>query len=178
MKTLVSAFGRMNPPHIGHIALIDDVVSLSKKLNGTPKVFVSHSEGNKKNPLPYDMKYRLLNKWTDGVVVIDYDNEVKQPGNILHYAHKHSFDRVCLVCGDDRYEEYNKSFIGFANSRDYFNFDKVEVVRRSNYTNQITGTQMRNLVKDNDWLRFEINCPIQATKEEKEMIFKYIERTL
>ena len=178
MKTLVASFGRMNPPHIGHIELIEYVELLSKQLNGDSTVFLSHSQNNKKNPLLYDLKSKLLHKWSNGIVYIDYDTEIKQPMNILHYANKHQYDNVYFICGKDRFQEYKKSFIEFARSRDYFKFNHVEVIQRPDSDICITGTEMRTFVQNDDRIQFDQYCPKQATIDEKQLIFDHVKRVI
>ena len=45
--TAVFAFGRFNPPTIGHKKLIDKVNDTAKKLNGKGFIFLSHKQNNK-----------------------------------------------------------------------------------------------------------------------------------
>ena len=48
---VVMAFGRMNPPTIGHQKVIDRVQQLAKDYHATHHVIISHSVDSKKNPL-------------------------------------------------------------------------------------------------------------------------------
>ena len=50
-KTVVFTFGRMNPPTTGHLKLIKKVMMVAKRVGGTPVVYPSKTEDNKKNPL-------------------------------------------------------------------------------------------------------------------------------
>ena len=47
-STAVFAFGRFNPPTIGHAQLINKVQSMAKQVNGMGYIFLSHSQNNKK----------------------------------------------------------------------------------------------------------------------------------
>ena len=59
-KTAYWTFGRMNPPTIGHLKLLD---TLAKKAGKNPvKVFVSQSQDKKKNPLSYTDKVKFARK--------------------------------------------------------------------------------------------------------------------
>lgn len=55
-KTAVVAFGRLNPPTIGHEKMINKMASLA---NGEKaKLYLSHTTNSKKDPLSYDSKLR------------------------------------------------------------------------------------------------------------------------
>ena len=49
--TAVFAFGRFNPPTIGHQKLIEKVQSMAKQVNGKGFIFLSHKQNNKTDPL-------------------------------------------------------------------------------------------------------------------------------
>ena len=176
-KVLVAAFGRFNIFHRGHMLLVDKVEQLARKHNGDPAIFLSHSE-NKKNPLPYLKKAKLMSKWTKGVVKVDVDNKVKQPGNILHYANEHGYDEVYLVCGEDRFADYQKSFVDFANSREYFKFSKVGVLSRGGRDPDedgedaaMSGTAMRKYVADGDFDSFRHSLPKEASNDDAKQVW-------
>ena len=51
-STAVFAFGRFNPPTIGHQKLLDKVISMTKQVNGKGYVFLSQKQNNKtRSPL-------------------------------------------------------------------------------------------------------------------------------
>ncbi len=50
-STAVFAFGRFNPPTIGHQKLLDKVISMAKQVNGKGYVFLSQKQNNKTDPL-------------------------------------------------------------------------------------------------------------------------------
>ena len=175
-KVLVAAFGRFNIFHRGHMLLVDKVVQLAKKYNGDSAIFLSHTE-NRKNPLPYLPKAKMMSKWTKGIVIVDVENKVKQPGNILHYANMHGYDEVYLVCGEDRFAEYQKSFVDFANSRDYFKFKKVGVLDRGGRDPDdgedasMSGTTMRKYVTDGDYDSFRRSLPKEASDSDAKEVW-------
>ena len=51
--TAVFAFGRFNPPTIGHEKLIQKVQSTASKVNGKGYVFLSHTGGTAKDPIDF-----------------------------------------------------------------------------------------------------------------------------
>ena len=61
-KSATFAFGRFNPPTVGHEKLIHKVEDEAKKNSGEAHIIASHSEGTSKNPLPVERKVSLLKK--------------------------------------------------------------------------------------------------------------------
>ena len=49
-STAVFAFGRFNPPTIGHKKLLDTLESAAQKANGKAYLFLSHKQNNKTDP--------------------------------------------------------------------------------------------------------------------------------
>ena len=56
MSKVVFTFGRMNPPTIGHQKLVDKVEAIAKKEKAPARVYLSHTQNNKKDPLNYAEK--------------------------------------------------------------------------------------------------------------------------
>ena len=59
-KTAVIAYGRYNPPTIGHQKLIDKVGEISKRELADGYIVPSHSVDNKKNPLSFEEKKQII----------------------------------------------------------------------------------------------------------------------
>jgi len=71
-STAVFAFGRMNPPTIGHKKLADKV----KSIDGSPFLFLTHSQKPKTDPLTFAEKVFFATKsFGDGIRI--GDNEVR-----------------------------------------------------------------------------------------------------
>ena len=58
--TAVFAFGRFNPPTIGHEKLLDKVKAMTKQVNGKGFLFLSHKQNNKTDPLSFKEKQDYL----------------------------------------------------------------------------------------------------------------------
>ncbi len=83
-KHVAFAFGRFNPPTVGHKKLIDAVVNASN--SGDFYIFTSQSQDPDKNPLDYQTKVSFLKKlFPDIQDKIVYDNTIK---NVLQAADK------------------------------------------------------------------------------------------
>ena len=106
-KHVAFAFGRFNPPTIGHKKLIDTVVDASD--GGDFYIFTSQSQDPDKNPLDYQTKVNFLKKlFPDIQDKIVYDITIK---NVLQAADKlksNGYTDATFVCGSDRVPEFTK----------------------------------------------------------------------
>ena len=59
-STAVFAFGRFNPPTIGHQKLIETVLRTADKANGKAYLFLSHKQNNKTDPLNFKEKQSYI----------------------------------------------------------------------------------------------------------------------
>ena len=62
MKTLVYAFGRMNPPTNGHGKLVQKVKQIAQQNKADHLIVVSHTQDKHKNPLSPKRKVAHLKK--------------------------------------------------------------------------------------------------------------------
>ena len=61
--TAVFAFGRLNPPTIGHQKLLQKILTTAQQLNGKAYMFLSHTQNNKTDPLSYDEKQNYIQQF-------------------------------------------------------------------------------------------------------------------
>jgi len=123
MKKIVFTFGRMNPPTIGHQKLVDKIISTAKKEKADAKVFLSHSQNNKKDPLNYAEKIRFARKAFGRVIQQSNSKTIIQ---ILKELEKGGYTDIVLVVGSDRVGEFS-GLLNKYNGKDY-NFDSIDVV--------------------------------------------------
>lgn len=60
-KKAIFVFGRMNPPTVGHRALINKAIQTGKNMNADVHVYVTKTQEKNKNPLPPNLKKEVLN---------------------------------------------------------------------------------------------------------------------
>ena len=76
--SLVTTFGRHNPPHLGHKLTLDKAHDLAQNEGADERFYTSHSQDRKKNPLPRDAKLGFLKKmFPDHADKWDGDDNVK-----------------------------------------------------------------------------------------------------
>ena len=106
--TAVFAFGRFNPPTIGHQKLIQKVQSMAKQVNGKGFIFLTHTQNNKKDPLTFQEKQAYIrSQITDPNLEIG-DPAVKTIVQALQKMQSQGRTRVIMVAGDDRVMEFQK----------------------------------------------------------------------
>ena len=105
-REIFFTFGRMNPPTIGHGKLMD---VLSRKAGRNPyKIFLSHSQDAKKNPLTYQQKVKHARKmFPKHARQVILNKKVKTPFFALSDLYDKGYRKIVMVAGDDRVDQYN-----------------------------------------------------------------------
>ena len=119
-KTAVVAFGRMNPPTIGHAKLVDKV----KSIQGDHYVFLSQTQKPKTDPLAFADKLRYA-KFFFPEITIGHP-EVRTPIQMLQKLEALGYTDIIYVAGSDRVASFEKLFNDY-NGKEY-NFNSIEVV--------------------------------------------------
>jgi len=98
-KTAVIAWGRMNPPTIGHQKLVDTLASFAQ--GEKAKLYLSHTQDKKKNPLSYDDKISFAKKAFEPKVEV-VDTDLKTIIDILSELNAQGYNKLVYVGGADR----------------------------------------------------------------------------
>ena len=160
--TLTLAFGRFNPPTVGHQKLMDKVASSSD--DGDYMIIPSRSEDKKKNPLGVDRKAALMRQlYPDHAERIVNDTGNRTIFDVMRKAHNDGYANVRVVGGGDRVKEYEKLINKYNGST--YQFDNIEVVNAgdrdadSDDTDGMSASKMRKAAKDNDFRGFKKGMP-------------------
>ena len=101
------AFGRFNPPTIGHQKLFDAAKKAAGK--GALKIYPSRTQDAKKNPLDSDAKHKVLQQmFPDHSGSIVNDPNSKTIFDVLKQAYEDGHSSVQIVVGGDRQAEFEK----------------------------------------------------------------------
>jgi hypothetical protein len=119
-KTAVFAFGRMNPPTIGHAKLADVV----KSQKGDPFLFLSQTQKPKTDPLPFPEKMYFASKSFPGVEV--GDPKVKTIIQAMQSLEAKGYTDIIYVAGSDRVDSFTKLLNDY-NGKDY-KFNSINIV--------------------------------------------------
>jgi hypothetical protein len=116
----VFAFGRMNPPTIGHQKLVEKI----KSLPGAPFVFLSQTQKPKTDPLDFVTKLKFAQKFFPDVTV--GDQKVRTIIQAMQYLEQQGFQNVIYVAGSDRVDSFDE-LLNKYNGKEY-NFNSIKVV--------------------------------------------------
>jgi len=163
-KHVAFAFGRFNPPTVGHKKLIDTVVDASD--GGDFYIFTSQSQDPDKNPLDYQTKVSFLKKLFPSIQdKIVYDMTIK---NVLQAADKlkaNGYTDATFVCGSDRVPEFTKllnTWNGMDKTPRFGTLNIVSSGEREDGAEGVEGvsaSMAREFVKNNDFESFKGTVP-------------------
>ena len=129
--TVVFTFGRFNPPTTGHEKLIKKVASVA---GSNPfRIYPSHSQNPKKDPLPYALKVAYMRKmflrYGNSIIA---DKNAKTAIDIAVKLYDEGYTSLVMVAGSDRVKEFStllKKYNGVEGKRHgYYKFDMIDVV--------------------------------------------------
>ena len=98
-KVVVMAFGRLNPPSIGHRKLAKKMASLAK--GEKPKLYLSHKIDSSTDPLSYGSKVKWAEKELGDLVDV-VESDAKNVFQALHELYEQGYTDIIYVGGDDR----------------------------------------------------------------------------
>lgn len=162
LKTIVFAFGRMNPPTIGHKKLVDKVVSVAKDKNADSVIILSQTQKAPKDPLDPATKLMFAKKMFPNVNVI---LATKELFSFIKWLESWNgvYDKVVMVAGSDRVSEF-ETIIHKYNGVEY-TFKVVEVVSAgerdpdADGASGISASKMRDFAMKNDYKNFKKGLP-------------------
>jgi len=130
-STAVFAFGRFNPPTIGHQKLLDKVISMAKQVNGKGYIFLSQKQNNKTDPLSFKEKQDYLKMFYPQLAIGDAG--VKTIIQALQKIQAEGRTRIVMIAGSDRVMEFQKLLNQYngkpdKQGNDLYKFDSIDVV--------------------------------------------------
>lgn len=170
-KTVVFTFGRMNPPTIGHEKLANKVKAVAKKYGGEPRIYMSHSQDAKSNPLDYNLKTKVAQQ-AFGIVK---KSKAKQIIQISKELEKEGVKHMVVVVGSDRYTEF-KTLLNKYNGKEY-KFDKIDIESAGQRdpdaegVEGMSGTKLRALAKDGDMKTFMKGLASKMSNANKKKVY-------
>ena len=157
-KKLIFAFGRFNPPTIGHAKLMREVITQARKNNANHIVYASASQDKRSNPLDVRTKVKFMQK-------MFRQNKIKAAGGtqrtfmeILKFYNK-MYGEIVMVAGSDRINEFQKLADKY-NGKDY-DYKSIKVVssgERDPDAEGVSGmsaSKMREMAKNDDYRSFK-----------------------
>ena len=162
--TLTIAFGRFNPPHAGHLQLMN-TASLAAEQDGGDYVIVpSRSEDPKKNPLNADEKVEFMRQmFPQHSPRIQNDSNTRTIFDVLKKAHLDGYTNVRIVGGSDRVKEFDKLANNYNGT--LYQFDNIEVISAgdrdpdSDGVEGMSASRLRLAAAENDFRTFKSAMP-------------------
>jgi nicotinic acid mononucleotide adenylyltransferase len=161
-KSVVLAFGRFNPPTIGHELLFKVVKKLASSHNADYVIYASRTQDKKKNPLPVNRKIHYLNLMFPNTNFVAANDEIRtfmEAAKLLNTKYKN----IIMVAGSDRVQEYTRLLNNY-NGKEY-KFDTIQVISAgerdpdSDEASGMSASKMRAAALKGDYLTFKKGLP-------------------
>ena len=169
---LVFAFGRFNPPTLGHDKLMREVITQAKNNNANHIVYASASTDKRKNPLDVNTKVKFMKKMFP-------KNKIQAAGGtqrtfieVLKFYNK-MYGEIIMIAGSDRVSEFQKLTDKY-NGKEY-NYKSIKVVssgERDPDAEGVSGmsaSKMRDMAKNNDYRSFKSGVPNLSDSDSKSL---------
>ena len=160
--TLTVAFGRFNPPTVGHGKLLG--AAKKAAAGGDLKIYPSRTQDPKKNPLDPDMKISYMKKlFPEYEEQIINDAEMRSIFDVLTTASEDGYGNVNIIVGSDRQAEFEN--LAQKYNGELYDFDLIRVISagvRDADAEGVTGmsaSKLRKAVVDDDFAAFKKGSP-------------------
>ena len=186
--TLTLAFGRFNPPHAGHLQLMDvaaQSAAQSAELgNGDDYIIVpSRSQDPKKNPLDADTKVSMMRQmFPQHSERIVNDGANRTIFDVLKKAHNDGYTNVRIVAGQDRVKEFDKLSQNY--NGQLYQFDNMEVISSGDRDPDAEGmeglssSRMRLAAAEGDFKTFRAGLPEGTPRKMAMTLFDTVRQTM
>ena len=169
---LVFAFGRFNPPTIGHGKLMSKVITEARKNNANHIVYASASTDKRSNPLDVKTKVKFMKKMFPANKIIAAGGSQRTFIEVLKFYNK-MYGEIIMVAGSDRVSEFQKLTDKY-NGKEY-NYKSIKVVssgERDPDAEGVTGmsaSKMRDMAKNGDVKNFKKGVPNLSDSDSSEL---------
>ena len=173
-EVLTVAFGRFNPPTVGHGKLLSAAKKASQ--GGDLKIYPSRSQDPKKNPLDPDMKISFMKKmFPDYSENIVNDDEMRSIFNVLTTASEGGYKDVNIIVGSDRQAEFEN--LANKYNGDLYDFENIRVISAgvrdadAEGVEGMSASKMRKAVVDGDFDAFRRGTPKDLNDGDTQALF-------
>ena len=181
--TLTIAFGRFNPPTVGHQQLMDVAAQSAESDGGDYLIYPSRSQDKKKNPLDPDTKISYMRQMfpahSERIV---NDNANTTIFDVLKKAHNDGYTNVRIVGGSDRVKEFEKLSNNY--NGQLYAFDAIEVVSAGDIDPDAKGiegmssSRMRLASAEGDFRKFREGLPPDMKRGAAQQLFDTVRASM
>ena len=182
--SLVTTFGRHNPPHLGHKLTLDQAHDVAQNEGADQRFYTSHSQDRKKNPLPRDVKLKFLKKmFPDHAEKWDGDDNVRTVLGAAEKAHKQGYKNFHFMGGGDRREgmenllrKYNGNLYNFKDIYAHSAGDRDELGLSDDPIAKMSASKQRRAAQNDDYDGFMEGMLLNKsfTKEDAKELFNAV----
>jgi len=173
-ETLTVAFGRFNPPTVGHGKLL---AAARKAAEGQDlKIYPSRTQDPKKNPLDPDMKISYMRKmFPDYSENIINDDEMRSIFNVLTTADEQGYRNINIIVGSDRQAEFENLATKY--NGELYDFENIRVISAgvrdadAEGVEGMSASKMRKAVVDGDFDAFRRGTPEELDDGDTQALF-------
>ena len=180
-ETLTVGFGRFNPPTIGHEKLLNHIKKVAA--DGEYRIYPSHSQDAKKNPLDSETKVGYMRKmYPDHSSSIVHDTGMKTIFDVLKGAHQQGYKNVNIVVGADRLQEFEK--LANKYNGNLYSFETINVVSAGERDPDAEGVEgmsaskLRKHAKDGDFETFSKGVPKALGEKDARRLYNTVRKNM
>jgi hypothetical protein len=181
--TLTIAFGRFNPPHLGHLQLMDTAAASAEQEGSDYMIVPSRSQDPKKNPLDPDTKVTLMRSmFPQHSERIVNDGNTRTIFDVLKKAHNDGYTNVRIVGGGDRVKEFDKLANNY--NGNLYAFDNIEVISAgdrdpdSEGVEGLSASRMRLAAAEGDFKTFRLGMPPEMRPKDARAVFDTVRQAM
>jgi len=181
--TLTVAFGRFNPPHLGHLQLMNTAANSVEGDKDDYIIVPSRSNDPKKNPLDPNTKVDIMKamfpQHADSIL---NNTGTRTIFDVLNAANDEGYANVKIVGGADRVKEFTKLANNYNGK--LYDFDKVDVISSGERdpdgegVEGLSASRMRLAASENDFKAFSKGLPKDLDKDSKKQIFTAVRSSM
>ena len=179
-ETLTVAFGRFNPPTVGHGKLL--AAAKKAATDSDLKIYPSRTQDPKKNPLDPDMKISFMKKmfpdYSDNII---NDDQMKSIFDVLVSANG-EYKNVNIIVGSDRQAEFENLATKY--NGELYDFENIRVISAGMRDADAAGVEgmsaskMRKAVVDGDFNPFRQGTPKELSNDDTQSLFNAVQTSM
>ena len=179
-KSIAFAFGRFNPPTIGHEKLMD----MTRGANKNYRIYASQSQDAKKNPLTHTKKVKYMKDMFPMHKRKISRDKLVTAIDVLVKLYKEKYTDVIMIAGSDRVAEFDKllqKYNGVKAAHGFYKFKSIRVVSAGERDPDAEGlsgmsaSKMRKAAQDNKYGTFKQGLPRKYNGKE---LFKTVQKAM